>query len=135
MTKKNIFNRQTISFILSVIVLQSISFAVVSFTSYHLNQQQIFGLMLNNSWAVIISLVILAICLWLVQKQKIKSTIVAFFFAAVISNLLDRVCHGGVIDYINFLGLFWINLADITISLCLVFLGWQTLLNQKNTGA
>ena len=44
--------------------------------------------------------------------------------AAVLSNLIDRVFYGGVIDYISVFGLNTFNLADLAIvsSMIIIFI-------------
>jgi lipoprotein signal peptidase len=48
-----------------------------------------------------------------------------------ISNLLDRIYQGGVIDFINFFGLTIINFSDIYISLGVAWLLFDELKKNK----
>lgn len=59
-------------------------------------------------------------------RQKVPVYDVALLLAGGISNLLDRVCYGGVIDfiYLHYHGWFWpiFNVADVIICLALVYI-------------
>jgi len=46
----------------------------------------------------------------------------AIIIAAGLSNLLDRIIFGGVIDYINFFNISTINPADIAITISIIIL-------------
>lgn len=48
-------------------------------------------------------------------RKDSRSYFLFLFILFSFSNLLDRIVYGGVVDYINFFGLFWNNLSDILI--------------------
>jgi lipoprotein signal peptidase len=55
----------------------------------------------------------------------------ALIIIGAISNLLDRIYQGGVIDFINFFGLTVINFSDIYISLGVAWLLFDELKKNK----
>jgi signal peptidase II len=83
------------------------------------------GFLGNTSWLFIISLQI-ALLLWITTLRPPKY-IKAIIFAGAISNIIDRLYYGFVIDYIHFKIGSWqwpaiVNLADIY--LCIGILLW-----------
>lgn len=120
-----------IIFFLLIAIFQLMDRMAVIFLNYYLNNQLIYGLTLNNQLAIASSVVILCLCIWLAVKLKINSFLIIIFVAAVISNVLDRIFYGGVVDYIGFFGFFIINPADIFIVTSLIFAGWKLLFRSK----
>ncbi|MBI2551737.1 signal peptidase II [Candidatus Uhrbacteria bacterium] len=53
-------------------------------------------------------------------------------FLGGLSNVFDRFVYGGVIDYVNILGLATINLADILILLGVFSIFWQSSMIKKS---
>lgn len=83
---------------------------------YLLNEQIILGMVLNNTWSVLLSVAmsgvwVLAGIYWL----KLPRYLVILALAGAVSNIIDRICFGGVVDYINFFGWFTVNASDIAI--------------------
>ena len=59
--------------------------------------------------------ILLSIIFYLLSSKNNLTVGFALIYIGATSNLLDRVIYGGVVDYINFLGLFKNNLGDIMI--------------------
>lgn len=75
-------------------------------------------------YILLASIILVLIYFWL---TAIKQGSVLFWpwslvIIGAISNLLDRIYHGAVVDFINFFGLTIINLSDVYISLGIVWL-------------
>ncbi len=51
-----------------------------------------------------------------------------------ISNLIDRVIYGAVIDYIHLWRFPWFNLSDVIIVLGLALIVWNMLIGKSKTG-
>lgn len=83
-----------------------------------INNGMIYGI-LSGYWTNLV-IIVLSITLFFLYKVSYKPIIFAeFFFAGVLSNSIDRIIHGGVIDIFDFSHSYftWFNLADIYISL------------------
>ena len=93
----------------------------------------------NNNLIAIISLMlvcIISIFVFLSQSGKIKShlsrvTLVAFhlIIGGAISNIIDRILHSSVVDYIHldFINFPIFNIADIAITSAAILLIWEIL--------
>ncbi len=86
------------------------------------------NLALPQSLTIILSLIIITALTWWLVKSNNKKTKLALvlILTGAISNLIDRVVYGFVVDYISFVNLSFINLADL-----LIFLGLLSLIFQK----
>jgi lipoprotein signal peptidase len=122
-----------ILFALITAMLQIFDRMAVIFLNYYLNSQLIYGLALDNKPAIALSVVILCLCAWLAVRQKINLYLIAIFAAAVISNVIDRIFYGGVVDYLGFSALFIINPADTIIVISLILAGWKLLFQSQKT--
>ncbi len=110
----------TVVFVVVLFALQFCDYFFYKFGSSLLNQGFIFGQVLNNSFAIIISIIlIVAVSLFLIYgiKEKSQQILLVLVLAGAISNILDRLIYGGVIDYINFFNLNHFNFADVLIVL------------------
>jgi signal peptidase II len=77
-----------------------------------------FGFLPSESW-LIINLIIVALIILGKKREKAEGLIIG----GALSNLIDRLFRGGVVDFINFnFGLPIFNLADIFICLGVVLL-------------
>lgn len=130
MAKKSFF--YAIYFIVALASLQLSDLVVIKYFVYSLNQKLFFGLILNNAWSLVLSLAILVLASLYLLKNKNLLFCFVFFSAGLISNLLDRIFRGGVVDYLNFFGLFYFNLADVLIVAVLVFAGYKIIFPTKN---
>jgi len=107
-----------------LIILQSASFLVLKYFQYSLNQQLFFGLIGNNLMACLIALPILIALVYLFWK-KVIGLEVCLVLAGLISNILDRIIYGGVVDYFSIFFIPKFNLADIFIVAGCILLAYK----------
>lgn len=82
----------------------------------HLNDGIFFGFFDNVYLIAVLILSGIVSFYYLFKKYKTKSNSwVILILAGLISNLYDRLFYFAVIDYINFFGLIYFNLADLFI--------------------
>lgn len=112
-------------FVITLAILQLIDCLVVKYSSFFLNPKLFFGLFLNNFWSLALSFVFLILAGFLAIKFKNLSLVIVFFFSGLVSNLLDRIFYGGVVDYLNFFNWFYFNFADVLIVIVLFFVGYK----------
>lgn len=88
-----------------------------------INDQFVFGLFGNNLIAILISVLLLLLIYFLIIKDN-QRYYVAFSLlsAGVLSNTIERIYYGGVVDYVNILFIPTFNLADIVIIFALVLI-------------
>lgn len=116
MTAKNqagIFKLAYLTFSI-LLTLQLVNFFVFKYSSFSLNNQMVFGLAGNNITAYLVSLLIFTILVFFYLKQ-ILTLEIGLVLAGLLSNVLDRVFYGGVIDYFSIFFIPKFNLADILI--------------------
>lgn len=111
--------------LLSVLIVQIIDLIVFKFFSYSINSYLIFGLLGNNIIAILISLIILALLITFSKKYFGFGLIL--LTTGLISNMLDRLIYGGVIDYFNLWSIPKFNLADVLIVAGVIFFGLKIL--------
>ena len=81
---------------------------------YSKNTGAAFGILAGNNLLLIFISVLVLILLGYFYKKEPKLRIgLAFIFAGAISNLMDRVFRGFIVDYINIWILSNFNLADV----------------------
>lgn len=97
-----------------LLIAQLVGFLVQKFWQFSLNQQLFFGLAGNNSVALAIAIPVLITIFYLFDKKIIGFEAV-LISVGLISNVLDRLIYGGVIDYIPLFFIPKFNLADIFI--------------------
>lgn len=98
----------------ALIFLQLVNFCVFKYFAFTVNDQIVFGLLGNNFSAYLISLLIFVILIFFYLK-KIFTLEIFFVLAGLLSNILDRLFYGGVIDYFLLFFIPKFNLADIFI--------------------
>ena len=138
--KKRIKRRGLIRFtvaVLSVLFLdQTSKFAVtekIVDVDVYENYGALFGMPLSSRAVFYFSAILLIACFFYFKKNPLsnnnKTVVIAagFMFGGIISNLIDRITHGYIIDYINLLNLFSFNIADASIYLGAAILSWKTL--------
>ncbi len=96
------------------------------FLVFELNQNIAWFWVLPSAYLYIF-LVVIIVTLFYFYLQALKKVSIliwpwALIIIGAISNLLDRIYQGGVIDFINFFGLTVINLSDVYISLGVIWL-------------
>lgn len=101
--------------------------------TYVENRGAAFGMLAGQRWILsVVSLVVVAICVWCLAKKKFHSKIenisVVLIAAGGFGNLIDRVMRGFVVDYIDVNQLFsypMFNFADCCVVVgALLFLGY-----------
>jgi len=95
------------------------------------NSGALFGIQLNANFIFIFFAAFLFFAIFSFKKTKLlKNDAIAamsFFliFAGIISNLIDRILYGYIIDYINLFNLFSFNIADLAICFGVLILSWK----------
>ena len=129
--KKTLDKYQPLSVAIPVfLVCQAMDFIFRGRLHYLLNSKAIFGLALDNQLAIFLSVLLLLLCYVLIKTNSNKM-LLALFVGGSMSNIIDRIFYGGVVDYINLFNISIINLADIAIVSSLICISWQ-FLNKKN---
>lgn len=72
-------------------------------------------------------IIVILFYFWLaaIKKKNVLSWAWVLIIIGAISNLLDRIFRGAVVDFINFFGLTVINISDVYIFVGVVCLLWQ----------
>ncbi len=107
---------------------------------YICNYGVAFGLRIFGSWLMILSAMVILLAFYLIMRQKeeyykskeLKIGLV-FFIAGAISNIIDRLLAGCVIDFID-IKLFnfpLFNPADIFITIGAMLVAWSFLILKK----
>lgn len=100
-------------------------FKIVALTSqnYEINKNIFWGIVpISNKIIIIISFIILIYILYLCSVLKKRKFAWCFVLIGGLSNIIDRILVGGVIDYIRLESLTTFNLADVYICIGLVLL-------------
>ncbi len=108
---------------------------------YICNQGLVFGIKVPNILILAVVGILLVMLLWkrksikiLFKNNQLDYKIGWLVFGAALSNLIDRLWHGCVIDFID-IKIFnypWFNLADSLIVLGGFYLIWHLLKYKKN---
>lgn len=116
MVNKNIKKIYVIIFLSLLLFFQAVDFLFYKYYGGKINTQIIFGLYLRNYWAVILSIIAMFLLFYF---AKINNSLIRLFsitvLAGALSNILDRIFYGGVVDYLNFFSIPTFNLADTAI--------------------
>ena len=125
-------NKNLIIFIATIIICQVVDYIAYGYFYYELNAKIVFGNFLNNGFSIIISIVGVALISYMIIKRHKDSVLyVLILSAAAISNIIDRLIYGGVVDYFKNLFLPTINLADLVISTIILIIGIKTIKFKK----
>lgn len=110
-------------FLIIVFTDQSIKLALRTFTDFYvINKGVSFSLFENSHIFVFLASVTSIFLIIYLMSQNGKKLALLLILAGGISNLIDRIILGGVIDYIPFFSLFRFNLADVIISVGVVIM-------------
>ncbi|MFA6272405.1 MAG: signal peptidase II [Patescibacteria group bacterium] len=101
--------------------ISPITFLRVFRLEFYLNEGIIFSVPLPKTLIYIITVLIISIVIYLLYEayqMKSRTLIIGYSLVAVgaFSNLLDRINHGAIIDFINLTVLPVFNLADCLIT-------------------
>jgi signal peptidase II len=101
--------------------------------TYVTNTGSAFGLFKGiNIFFIFFSVIVIFLLLYFIKKTNKKEKLMMFAFglllAGTVGNLIDRIIHGAVIDFIDFRVWPVFNIADIAITVSvfiLIFLLWK----------
>lgn len=105
--------------------LQAIDFLEYKYLPYQLNNGLMFGFFGNNLMAISLSVLILSVVIVYIKPNY--DWRVAMFATGIISNCIDRIIYGGVIDYISVWYIPKFNLADLSIVAGLILIALKKL--------
>lgn len=118
-------NKELYLFGFLLALLQVVDALAYFFYSSSINQKMFFGTVGNNVLSIIfaflLSLSIITLKILLKRgrisqdNQSVLSLLLTIVLSGAVSNLLDRFIYGGVIDYINLLGINYFNISDLAI--------------------
>ena len=116
-----------------VYILQKPS--VDGFFALHMNEDIAFSLPMINYilYPVIIIIIVFLIALWLKSLRR-RSVLIwpwGLIIIGAISNLLDRINYGAVVDFINVPLFTVLNLSDIYISVGIVWILYYEIIYKK----
>lgn len=83
---------------------------------------------------IILSFVAIGFLYWYKKQEPTHDIPIAILFAGIFGNLIDRIVHGAVIDWINFYFFPIFNIADSCIVIGVVILIFQTIQQEKRQG-
>ncbi len=95
--------------------------AINTFNNFILNFGISFGVFSGNNLVIIAIIITLGIILYISHRSSLSINII-FLLGGGISNLIDRIIYGAVVDYINLFNVIWINLADVFINLAVILI-------------
>lgn len=107
------------------VVDRLIKLYAVSSGDFYLNQGVSFGMIKTQWWIVLGFLMLL-----LAVKFWSQSRGVGLIFVGGLSNWLDRIQYGGVVDMFNGY-FFWFNMADVIITIGVIVLIYESLYERK----
>lgn len=90
-----------------------------------------FGIKLPQFAFILLWILSIAVIIYLLKQEK-KNPALLFVLGGAISNIIDRIFHECVIDYISFLNIPTFNLADIAICLGIGWFVVDSFFQQKN---
>lgn len=120
-----------------ILIDQIIKWWMIAFHPFFVfeNKGVIFGFIENQVIGYGLLAIGFGILVWLICKTDLSSIIyhlsISLIIAGAVSNLLDRIFRGNVIDYFNFFNLNHFNLADIYIILGVVLYGYALIISKK----
>ncbi len=104
------------SILVVVILLEIAHFTVLSSQlTFIINRAFLFGSFGTNWLAVLVSLIFLIIILVYVKRRYVSPVALIFVLSGAITNILDRLVHGGSVDYIRLMNIPLFNIPDILI--------------------
>ena len=98
-----------------LVACQALAWFFHDYTLAVVNDAVIFGTIRLGSYAIVLALMFIALIFLLSKVKKIPRYAFLILMAASISNLLERVIYGGVVDYIKIWYIPAFNLADLSL--------------------
>lgn len=116
--------------VLLIVIDQIVKWQILSHSLFvKLNSEFIFGLGKNWDLFLWISCILIVILfLFTIKKPALQTYNLFIILAAALSNLIDRIFRGGVVDYwhINYFHTeIFFNLADVLLVLGVFIYAWQ----------
>jgi len=106
------------------------------FFDLHINTEMAFSLPITYFILYPIIILILALLIWFWKKDFKRRSILIWpwgmIIVGAISNFMDRIQYGGVIDFINMPYFTVFNLADVYISVGVIWVLWYEWFYRKN---
>lgn len=113
---------------MAVIMMQAAGGLFFNNNYYSLNARFVFGWWGDNIVAIIFSFCFIALILWAYRRRIFGNQwALLLLLSGAISNVLDRIVYGGVIDYLDLFFLPRFNLADLAIILGVIIWIWSLL--------
>jgi len=111
------------------VILEMAHYTILSSEiSYTINSAFIFGILGTNVVAIMVSLILIVVILIYVKRRYVSPSALIFIMSGAITNVLDRIVHGGSIDYVHFLNIPAFNAPDILIVFGLVIFFFEVAL-------
>lgn len=108
------------------ILIKATTLQAGGFFVFELNRNIAWFWTLPSVYVYLLLAIVIAILFYFYLQALKKASILVWPWALIIigglSNLLDRIYQGGVVDFINFFALTIINLSDVYISLGVAWL-------------
>lgn len=103
--------------ILVLIVILEIAHSTLILTdmSFIINKAFFFGTLGTNSLAILVSLIFILIVLVYVKRRYVSPLALIFLLSGAFTNILDRLTHGGSIDYLKLMNIPLFNIPDVLI--------------------
>ena len=100
-----------------------------------INQKLAFSISTQSVSSKLLSILtlIIIVCFAYIAKKRISRAAVSLVVAGATSNFIDRIFHGGVVDFINFKIWPIFNLADVAITLGLAWILIDLLLRPSSS--
>lgn len=109
-------------------------FSDIGFIELHKNYGGLFGVSLDFNLIFPVALLLAIAVIFYQKNERLKNenavwTIaIGFMGGGIISNLLDRLSYGYIIDYFNLLNLLSFNTADLAIGAGTLMLGYKIIM-------
>lgn len=109
----------------------SLKYYFFSKNNFTINTGISFGAFQNsNGFFILLTIILLVLLIsYSILKRKVDIGILLLLFGGI-SNLIDRIVYGGVVDYINFFNLFHNNIGDIMIFCGMVWLVYSNFITR-----
>lgn len=114
-------NRVLIFFLIVLVDQLSKLISINVFNNFILNSGISFGIFSGNSFVIMAIFIALGTIIFISFKSTLNFYTI-FLLGGGVSNLIDRIIYGGVVDYINIFNILWVNIADIFINFAVLLI-------------